>query len=65
MGAEVALGGWIVTFMLRVRDGGQFQSGMTATGFWLGFTFGRIVLGFVTGRIGVWLAVAVSPLFFF
>nr|POE72432.1 bypass of stop codon protein 6 [Quercus suber] len=48
VGAEVALGGWIVTFMLRVRQGGDFASGMTATGFWLGITLGRVVLGFVT-----------------
>ncbi|KFY18658.1 hypothetical protein V491_04737, partial [Pseudogymnoascus sp. VKM F-3775] len=32
--------------------------GMVATGFWLGLTVGRVVLGFVTGRIGEKLAVA-------
>lgn len=60
VGAEVALGGWIVTFMLRVRHGGEFASGMTATGFWLGITAGRVILGFVTGRIGEKLAIAVQ-----
>nr|POF02399.1 bypass of stop codon protein 6 [Quercus suber] len=60
VGSEVALGGWIVTFMLRVRHGGDFASGMTATGFWLGVTLGRVILGFVTGRIGEKLAIAVS-----
>lgn len=60
VGIEVALGGWIVKFMLEVRDGSQFASGMTATGFWLGITVGRIVLGFVTPKLGEKLAIAVS-----
>lgn len=38
VGAEVAIGGWVVTFMLTVRRGTAFASGMTATGFWLGIT---------------------------
>jgi fucose permease len=60
VGIEVALGGWIVKFMLEVRDGEEFASGMTATGFWMGVTVGRIVLGFVTPRLGEKLAIAVS-----
>jgi len=60
VGIEVALGGWIVTFMIRERDGSNFASGMTATGFWLGITVGRLVLGFVTPRIGEKLSIAVS-----
>jgi fucose permease len=59
VGAEVALGGWIVTFMMRVRHGGAFASGMTATGFWIGITVGRVVLGFVTARIGEKFAISV------
>ncbi|KAJ5322034.1 Major facilitator superfamily domain general substrate transporter [Penicillium brevicompactum] len=58
VGVEVALGGWIVTFMIRVRDGSAFASGMTATGFWLGITVGRIVLGFVTPRVGEKIAIS-------
>ncbi|KAJ5765317.1 hypothetical protein N7520_004876 [Penicillium odoratum] len=58
VGLEVALGGWIVTFMIRVRHGGAFASGMTATGFWLGITVGRIILGFVTPRLGEKVAIA-------
>ena len=61
VGVEVALGGWIVKFMLEVRDGAEFASGMTATGFWMGITVGRIVLGFVTPKLGEKLAIAVSP----
>ncbi|KAF9638175.1 Major facilitator superfamily [Lasiodiplodia theobromae] len=59
VGVEVALGGWIVVFMTRQRDGGDFESGMVATGFWIGITVGRVVLGFVTPRIGEKLAVAI------
>lgn len=65
VGAEVALGGWIVLFMIDVRHGQKFASGMSAVGFWLGITIGRVVLGFVTPRIGVKLATSVgffSPL---
>lgn len=57
VGVEVALGGWIVTFMLEMRSGEAFASGVVATGFWLGITIGRVVLGFVTARIGEKLAV--------
>jgi fucose permease len=60
VGVEVALGGWIVKFMLEVRHGGDFASGMTATGFWMGITVGRLVLGFVTPKLGEKLAIAVS-----
>lgn len=52
VGIEVALGGWIVEFMIQVRDGHPFQSGMVATGFWLGITAGRVILGFITPRLG-------------
>lgn len=60
VGVEVAVGGWIVVFMLRVRHGSAFSSGMIETGFWLGITVGRLVLGFVTPRIGEKLSIGVS-----
>jgi fucose permease len=59
VGAEVALGGWIVVFMMDVRNGAAFASGMVATGFWLGITVGRVILGFVTPRIGEKLAIMI------
>ena len=59
VGAEVALGGWIVVFMMDVRNGAPFASGMVATGFWLGITVGRVVLGFVTPRIGERLSIMI------
>lgn len=33
VGIEVALGGWIVNFMIETRDGQPFQSGLVATGY--------------------------------
>ena len=51
VGIEVSIGGWVVTFMLRVRHGSPFASGLTSTGFWAGITVGRMVLGFVTARL--------------
>ena len=44
--------------MLRVRHAKPFPSGMTATGFWLGLTVGRFVLGFITPYIGEGLAIS-------
>lgn len=60
VGIEVALGGWIVTFMMRVRNGSRFASGMTATGFWLGITVGRVILGFITPRVGEKISITVG-----
>ncbi|KAL9607933.1 MAG: hypothetical protein Q9167_007203 [Letrouitia subvulpina] len=52
VGIEVALGGWTVTYMIRIRHAPPFPAGMTSTGFWLGITVGRVVLGFITPWIG-------------
>lgn len=57
VGVEVSIGGWVATFMENVRDGEKFASGSVATGFWLGLTVGRVILGFVTGRIGEKVAI--------
>lgn len=38
--------------MIKVRHGSPFQSGLIPTGFWLGITLGRLVLGPVTERLG-------------
>lgn len=43
--------------MLRVRHEEPFLSGLAVTFFWLGLTAGRIMLGFLTGRIGEKLAI--------
>ncbi|KAL4958108.1 MFS general substrate transporter [Aspergillus filifer] len=58
VGVEVTIGGWIVEIMLDVRYAEPYPAGMTATGYWLGITVGRMVLGFVTARIGTKVATA-------
>lgn len=58
VGVEVSLGGWVVQFMIRVRNAEAFPAGMTSVGFWLGLTLGRAILGFVTPLLGVKIAVA-------
>ncbi|KOS47695.1 hypothetical protein ACN38_g1368 [Penicillium nordicum] len=66
VGVEVALGGWVVTFMKEVRHAAPFASSMTSTGFWLGITLGRVILGFVTPLIGEKIAISVgSPQYIF
>lgn len=52
VGVEVSLGGWVVTFMLRVRHAAPFWAGLSVTFFWLGLTVGRVALGFLTPRVG-------------
>jgi fucose permease len=48
----VSIGGWIVTFMTKVRSASSFASATTATGFWAGQTVGRIGLSFFTAKLG-------------
>lgn len=60
VGIEVSLGGWIVVFMINIRQATPFLAGICATCFWVGITLGRIVLGFVTPRIGDKLAILVG-----
>lgn len=43
VGAEVSMGGWVVTFMRESRNGGT-DAGYIVTGFWGGITLGRAVL---------------------
>ncbi|CAG9980811.1 unnamed protein product [Clonostachys byssicola] len=59
VGVEVCLGGWIPTFMLKVRHASGWLAGIAVTCFWGGLTVGRVVLGFITGRIGEKLAISI------
>ncbi|KAJ8098282.1 major facilitator superfamily domain-containing protein [Lipomyces tetrasporus] len=43
-GAEVSIGGWIVSFMIDSRHGDPTAVGYVASGFWAGITIGRFVL---------------------
>ncbi|KDE07771.1 hypothetical protein MVLG_02041 [Microbotryum lychnidis-dioicae p1A1 Lamole] len=49
VGAEVSMGGWIVTFLIDNRNGGP-SAGYVATGFWGGLTLGRAV----TSPFNIW-----------
>ncbi|KAI7777969.1 hypothetical protein LA080_002881 [Diaporthe eres] len=57
VGVEVSLGGWVVKFLLRERNGAPFASGMVATGYWLGVTAGRGMLPSITNLLGIKLAI--------
>ncbi|BFZ64871.1 hypothetical protein YB2330_006024 [Saitoella coloradoensis] len=56
VGAEVSLGGWIVSYMLEQRHASASSSSWVATGFWAGLTAGRFALGYPTSIIGEKLA---------
>ncbi|CAN3358105.1 hypothetical protein DICA4_D02454 [Diutina catenulata] len=49
-GAEVAMAGWIVTFLFDFRHGNPSTMGYVASGFWGGLTIGRLVLTNVLSR---------------
>ncbi|KAH7327796.1 major facilitator superfamily domain-containing protein [Stachybotrys elegans] len=59
MGVEVGVGGWVITFMRRVRGASDYASGISGTGFWAGMTVGRASLGFVTERFGERLCISI------
>ncbi|KAE8352565.1 major facilitator superfamily domain-containing protein [Aspergillus coremiiformis] len=71
VGAEVTVGGWMVQFIISVRNGDPQQVGYIASGFWTGFTLGRVALADITHYFGerrmvfVYLALAVSMQLFF
>ncbi|GAA5980778.1 hypothetical protein JCM11641_002648 [Rhodosporidiobolus odoratus] len=43
VGAEVSMGGWIVTFVIDNRNGGP-DAGYVASGYWFGLMLGRLLL---------------------
>ncbi|KAK7034515.1 hypothetical protein VNI00_012362 [Paramarasmius palmivorus] len=51
VGVEVTIGGWIVTFVIRERQGGP-SSGYISSGFFGGLTFGRVALLWLNSLIG-------------
>ncbi|CAN3357491.1 bypass of stop codon protein 6 [Diutina catenulata] len=52
-GAEVAMAGWIVTFLLDYRHGDPSTVGYVASGFWGGLTIGRLVLTNMISRYSI------------
>jgi len=51
-GTEVSTGNWSVTFLLGQRHSSEFVAGWIISGYWLGLTLGRLVLGHIAERIG-------------
>ncbi|KAM0252847.1 hypothetical protein ACHAQJ_007533 [Trichoderma viride] len=51
-GSEVTIGGWLLTYMMNVRNGSPTASSLATSGFWIGVTVGRFALGWITGYIG-------------
>ncbi|KAF8450936.1 major facilitator superfamily domain-containing protein [Boletus edulis BED1] len=55
VGAEVTMGGWIVTYIIDIRGGGV-SSGYISTGFFAGLMIGRVALLWINEKIGERLA---------
>lgn len=51
-GAEVAISGWIISYLINYRDGDPAKVGYVTAGFWAGITLGRFVLTHLAPRIG-------------
>jgi MFS family permease len=51
-GAEVAISGWIISFLIQFRHGDPSKVGFVTSGFWAGITLGRFTLSFLAHRIG-------------
>ena len=52
VGTEVSLGVWSFSFLLQERHGQILFSGWIVSGYWIGLTLGRLLLGKVGQRIG-------------
>lgn len=52
VGAEVSLGTWSYSLLTEDRHGAALLSGWTVSGYWMGLTVGRIVLGRIAERAG-------------
>ncbi|CDK27402.1 unnamed protein product [Kuraishia capsulata CBS 1993] len=62
-GAEVSVGGWIVTYILDYRGGNATSTGYVASGFWGGLTVGRLMLtSVIHSRIGAKRGVTILSL---
>src|SRR5579884_1964904 len=51
VGTEVSLGSWSYTFLLEERHESTLLSGWSVSGYWLGLTLGRLILGRVVQRV--------------
>ena len=51
LGAEVTTGSWLFTYLLETKMNNPVRMSYIVSTFWVGLTVGRVVLGFVTGRV--------------
>ena len=51
-GAEVSISGWVISFLINVRDGDPSSVGYVSAGFWAGITLGRFFLSALAQRVG-------------
>ncbi|RDW71797.1 hypothetical protein BP5796_07831 [Coleophoma crateriformis] len=51
-GAEVAISGWVISFLVQIRHGDPSRVGFVTAGFWGGITLGRFTLSFLAHRFG-------------
>jgi fucose permease len=52
VGLELSMGSWGYTFLTEERHQADLLSGWTVSGYWLGLTLGRLVMGRLAVRIG-------------
>ncbi|KAL3491004.1 major facilitator superfamily domain-containing protein [Aspergillus germanicus] len=50
-GVEIAVAGWIFTFLVDQRGTSPFRAGVVNFLYWAGLTLGRVILGFVTNYL--------------
>jgi fucose permease len=52
VGSEVSLGSWSYSFLTEERHLADLPAGWAVSGFWLGLTLGRLILGRLADRLG-------------
>ncbi|EXJ55495.1 hypothetical protein A1O7_08422 [Cladophialophora yegresii CBS 114405] len=58
-GAEVAISGWVISYLIHYRRGDPSHVGNVTSGFWGGITVGRFILTHFAQKIGEKVAVVV------
>ncbi|PQE09290.1 MFS efflux transporter protein [Rutstroemia sp. NJR-2017a BVV2] len=51
-GAEVAISGWVISFLVQFRNGDPSKVGYVTAGFWAGITLSRLTLSFLAHKLG-------------
>ncbi|MCJ1307905.1 hypothetical protein MMC25_001553 [Agyrium rufum] len=51
-GAEVSISGWVISFLVKYRNGNLDRVGYVTSGFWAGITIGRLTLSHIAHVLG-------------